>query len=535
MAEMTAEMTGGQAVVRQLRREGVEAVFGLPGDQTMHALDAFYDEPAIRFVTTRHEQGTTYMADGYARAGGRPGTAFVVPGVGVYNAAAGLATAYACSSPVFLLAGQVNREGIGRGLGLLHDVHDQLEIVRPITKHAERVLDPVRIPGAIHDAFVAMATGRPRPVEVEIPPETLADVAPIELLDAEVVAPTGGDPELVRSAAEMLLGARSPLVVAGGGVNLGAASAELTAVAELVQAPVVTTREGKGAIDDRHPLAAGTMWNNRRLRPVLDAADVILAVGTRLQGFGLAPRQQVVHVDVDPTEIGKQGPVALGITGDAGATLRQLLEELDRAASPRPSRAAEVRAMRAAVEEELRAIGPQARMVDALREGIPDDAIVAAGTTSVAYLCHMLFPVYEPRTYLSTSYMGTLGAAFPIALGAKVARPDRPVVAIKGDGGFLFAATELATASQHGIETVTVVFDDGAYGNSNRDQRERFRGREIGTTLENPDFAALARSFGVDGMQLRGVEELAPALKEAFANGRSTVVVCPMDRLPSPF
>ena len=529
------EMTGGQAVVRQLRREGVEAVFGLPGDQTMHALDAFYDVPEIRFVTTRHEQGTTYMADGYARAGGRPGTAFVVPGVGVYNAAAGLATAYACSSPVLLLAGQVNRDGIGRDLGLLHDVHDQLEIIRPITKHAERVLDPTRIPGAIHDAFRAMATGRPRPVEVEIPPETLAESAAIELVDAEPVPAVGGDPELVRAAATMLLTAGSPLLVAGGGVNLGGASAELVAVAEQLQAPVVTTREGKGAIDDRHHLAVGTMWNNRRLRPVIDAADVVLAVGTRFQGFGTTATQRVIHVDVDPAEIGKQCPVALGIPGDARLTLQSLLEELDHSSPPREARATEVRSMRRAVDGELRAIGPQVAMVEALRAGIPDDAIVAAGTTSVAYMCHMLFPVYEPRTYLSTSYMGTLGAAFPIALGAKVARPDRPVVAIKGDGGFLFAATELATARQYGIETVTVVFDDGAYGNSNRDQRERFGGREIGTALENPDFAALARSFGVDGLRLRGVDELAPTLKEAFANGRSAVVVCPMDRLPSPF
>ncbi len=530
-----AEMTGGQALVRQLEREGVRTVFGLPGDQTMYALDAFYDTPGIRFVTTRHEQGTTYMADGYARAGGSPGVAFVVPGVGVYNAAAGLATAYACSSPVCLVAGQVNRHGIGRDLGLLHDIHDQLEIVRPVTKWAERILDPARIPGAVREAFRQMATGRPRPVEVEIPPETLAETADVELVDPDDGARPGADPDLVGGAAAMLLGAAAPLVVAGGGVNLGDASAELRAVAEFLQAPVVTTREGKGAVDDRDPLAVGTMWVNRRLRPVLDAADVILAVGTRFQGFGIGDGTRVIHVDVDPTEIGKQGPVTLGLAGDARATLAALLEALDAGGGPRPSRAAEVRAMRRAVDDELRAIGPQARIVEVLRAAIPEDAIVAAGTTTVAYMCHMYFPVYEPRTYLSTSYMGTLGAAFPMALGAKVARPDRPVIAIKGDGGFLFAATELATAVQYGINTVTVVFNDGAYGNSNRDQRERFGGREIGTELRNPDFGAFARSFGADGLKVAGVEDLGPALKEAIAHDRPTVVECPIDRLPSPF
>src|SRR3954452_7472568 len=173
---MTAErMTGGRALARQLAREGAEVVFGLPGDQTMHALDGIYDTPSLRFITTRHEQGTTYMADGYARAGGRPGVAMVVPGVGVYNAGSGLATAYACSSPVLLLAGQVNRAAIGRDLGMLHDTHDQLEIVRPVTKWRERVLDADRVPGAVRDAFAQMATARARPTHVEIPPETLAD------------------------------------------------------------------------------------------------------------------------------------------------------------------------------------------------------------------------------------------------------------------------------------------------------------------------------------------------------------------------
>jgi acetolactate synthase-1/2/3 large subunit len=529
------ELTGGQALAQSLRREGVTTIFGLPGDQLMYALDGLYDVPEIRFITTRHEQGTTYLADGYARAGGGIGVAMVVPGVGVYNAAAGLATAHATSSSVLQIAGQVNRDGIGKDLGLLHDVHDQLELVRPITKWAERVLEPGRIPSALHEAFRQLKTGRPRPVHIEIPPETLAESAEVTLLDAESFEPAAADPALLRRAAEELARAERPLIFAGGGVVLGDASAELTDLAEFLQAPVITTREGKGAIDDRNPLSVGTMWVNRRLHPVIQAADVVLAVGTRFQGTGVLASQRVIQIDIDPDELGRQFPGVLGISGHARPALRALREQLDAVAKPAASRAAECRAARAQVEDELRKLGPQAQLVETLRAAIPEPAVVVGGTTTVGYMCHMHFRVYEPRTYLSSSYMGTLGFAFPVGLGAKVAQPDRPVVTIIGDGGFLFAASELATAVQHDIPAVTVVFNDGAYGNSNRDQRERFGGREIGTLLRNPDFAQLARSFGADGVRLSDAGELAPALREAIAGGRPSVIECPIDRLPSPF
>jgi acetolactate synthase-1/2/3 large subunit len=530
-------MTGGAALARQLRNEGVEVIFGVPGDQLMAALDALVDVPEIRYIVTRHEQATTYMADGYARAGGKPGVAMVVPGVGVYNAASGLATAYACSSPVVLVAGQVNREAIGRDLGLLHDVHDQLDVVRPVTKWAQRVLDPADIPAAVREAFRQATTGRPRPVELEIPPEGFAEKA-----DVVLVEPPRPEPPLapsaaaVEEAAALLANASSPLIVAGGGVVLGDATAELRAVAERIQAPVITTREGKGAIDDRHALSVGTMWVNPRMRPVIDDADVVLAVGTRFQGFALGPDQRLVHVDVDPDQIGRNRAADVALAGDARAALLALGELLPE----RTSRADEARARRAAAEEQLRAIGPQAAMVDAVRAGVPDDGILVCDTTTVAYMCHMYYPVYEPRTYLSTSYMGTLGFAYPAALGAKVARPDRAVVTVVGDGGFLFASNELATARQHGIHTVTVVFDDGAYGNSNRDQRERYGGRELGTVLENPDWMMLARAFGAEGATVDDIARLPAVLRDACAaslgtSGTSTVIAVPMDRLPSPF
>ncbi|MFA5884761.1 MAG: thiamine pyrophosphate-dependent enzyme [Acidimicrobiia bacterium] len=526
--------TGGEITVAQLVREGVDVVFGLPGDQTMHLLDAFYDAD-VRWITTRHEQATTYMADGYARAAGRPGVACVVPGVGVYNAASGLATAYACSSPVLLLAGQVNRAGIGRNLGLLHDVHDQLDIVRPITKWATRELGPDALAPAINEAFREMRTGRPRPTHVEAPPEAFAESTTTSTLAPAPAAPTVPDPDRVADAARVLACAERPLMIGGGGVVLGDASAEFTEVAEVLQATVVSTREGKGAIDDRNPLSVGTMWNNPRLRPVLDAADVVLAVGTRLQGFGFGPGTRIVQVDADAEEIGRNTAVEVAVAGDARLTLAALRDALDGMVAPRAARGAEVVATRAGIEDQLRAIGPAAGIVETLRDAIPDDAILVPDTATVSYMCHMHYRVYEPRTYLPSSFMGTLGFAYPTALGAKVGRPDRPVVAVVGDGGFLFTAMEMATAAQYGIATVTVVFDDGAYGNSNRDQRERFGGREVGTQLRNPDWVTLAGAFGIDAVAVPGPEQLGAAVREACAADTPVVIACPIPRLPSPF
>lgn len=533
-----SEITGGQALARQLVREGVEVIFGLPGDQTMHALDGMYEERAsMRFITTRHEQGTTYMADGYARATGRVGVAFVVPGIGVYNAAGGLATAYATSSPVVQLAGQVPRAAIGKDMGALHDVHDQLDIVRPITKWATRVLYPGEIPAAVNEAFARALSGRTRPTHVEAPPEAFSEKADVALLEPRAVEKAAADPARIAEAARLLLGASRPMVVVGGGVVLADASPELAQVVELLQAAVVATREGKGAFDDRHPLSLGVMWTNPRVTPHIHDADVILAVGTRFTGIGAKPPTKVVHLDADATEFAKQYADTYGVAGDAKRSLAQLRDELDTllAGRIRPSRAAEVSAAREAIIEKLRAIGPQTKIVEDLRHALPDDACVVTGTTTIGYMTHMRFPVYEPRTYFGSSYMGTLGFAFPTSLGVKVGRPDRKVISINGDGGFLFCASELATAMQHGINVVSLVFNDGAFGNSNRDQRERFGGREYATELRNPDFAKLAEAYGADGIKLTHRDQLGGALREALANDRTTVIEIPIPRMPSPF
>lgn len=532
------ERTGAEVLVAQLRAEGVDTVFGLPGIHLMKVLDALYHEPEIRFITTRHEQATTFMADGYARVTGRPGVAMVVPGPGVYNAGSGMATAYACSSPVLLVAGQIELHGLGRGLGLTHEIDDQLEVIRPVTKWAQRLTDADQISAAVRRAFAEMCSGRTRPVEIELSPELFAstvDGTAAAALPVAAIAPVEPDPELVAKAAELLAGAERPLIVAGGGAVLAGARGALSAVAERLQAAVVNTREGKGAIDERHPLFVGTAWVNRRLRPTIESADVILAVGTRYQGVGLGAHQRLVHLDVDPDVFGKHAPTTLQLVSDARLGLEALAAELDARAAARPARAAELQATKKAIDDDLRTVGPQSGMVAALRRAIPEHGVLATGTTTVGYMCHLAFPVYAERTYITSSYMGTLGYCFPTALGAKVARPDLPVVSINGDGGFLFCASELATAVQYGINVVTVVFNDSAYGNTNRDQMDNFGGRSIGTELVNPDFVKFAESFGAVGVRVRDDDALESAIREGLADDRPVVIEYPMDRLPSLF
>jgi len=277
------KMTGGQALAKSLYREGVRVIFGLPGVQLYHMMDGLYDEPGIRFITVRHEQATAYMADGYARASGEIGTAMMVPGPGLLNASAGVSTAYSASSPVLVVCGQIERDEIGGDRGMLHEVNDQLDAIRPVTKWAHRIMDPAEVPEAVHQAFHHLKNGRPRPVEIEIPPETLAEVADVELLEPEVPQPKAASKEQIEAAAAALAGASNPLIWAGGGVISAQGTEALTKLAEFLQAPVVTTAEGKGAISDHHPLALGALWlRNDTIAREQSGHDVILAVGTRL-------------------------------------------------------------------------------------------------------------------------------------------------------------------------------------------------------------------------------------------------------------
>src|SRR5205807_6315212 len=355
---------------------------------------------------------------------------------------------------------------------------------------------------AVREAFTQLRTGRPRPVELEMPPETMEEEGDADLLPAteagRAAAPAGD----VARALEILLAAKNPIIYAGGGANLSGAHEALRAVAEHLQAGVASSPEGKGAVGDLSDLSLGAaFWRDSPLRAAIHAADVVLVVGSRLALVTFAAGQRIVQIDVDPEEIGRNHQNTVGLVGDARRTLEALLEKLRAAAAPRPSRKAEREALRAEIAA-LMTQEPQTSILRSLRSGCPEDTILIAGMTQIGYYSRPFWPTYSPRTYITSSYSGNLGYEYPVALGAKVARPEKPVVAVIGDGGFLFNAQELATAVQHRINVVAVVFNDDAYGNVARDLDEDWGGN-FGAALHNPDFMKLADAYGVHGMRAK--------------------------------
>jgi acetolactate synthase-1/2/3 large subunit len=531
-------MTGGQALVASLLANGIDTLFALPGVQLDGAFDALYDvQDRIRVIHTRHEQGAAYMADGYARATGRVGACMVVPGPGLLNAAAALSTAYACNSPVLCVTGQIQSDLIEYGRGLLHEIPNQLGMIRSVTKQAERATTPEAIPGLVDRAFGGIWQGRVRPVEIEIPPDTLFATADVELL-----GPTqrperfAGDPELLERAAELLAAAKRPLIWSGGGVLGSDAWEALRRLARLLHAPVVMTANGKGALSDRDPLAHNLLGGMELLRD----ADVVLAVGTRFVDpatakWGLGSGRMVIQLDIDPEEIGRNYPAAVGIEADARAGLAALADLLERSDMTATSRDAELAEMKRGIAERVAAVGPQADYALAIRAALPDEGIVVSEMTQVGYWANLAFPVYEPRTYVTPGYQGTLGFGFPTALGVKVAHPGRPVVSINGDGGFGFCLNELATMARHDIAAIVVVFTDDAYGNVRRIQQEQFGGRTIASDLVNPDFLKLADAFGITGRNAESPTALKTAIEASIRADEPTLIAVPIGHVPNPW
>jgi acetolactate synthase-1/2/3 large subunit len=529
-------MTGGQALVQSLLANGIDTIFALPGVQMDGAFDALYEErDRIRVIHPRHEQAAAYMADGYARTTGKVGACMVVPGPGLLNAAAALSTAYACNSPVLCVTGQIQSDLIGVGRGLLHEIPNQLGMIRSVTKHAERAVDPAEIPGLVSRAFGVLREGRVRPVEIEVPPDTLFATAEVALLPpAALPARSAGDPEQVAAAATLLASARRPLIWSGGGVLGSGAEEELRRLAALLQAPVVMTQNGKGALSDRDPLAQNLLG----AMELLPETDVIFAVGTRFVDpatarWRIGPERTVIQMDIDPEEIGRNYPVTVGIMADAKAGLAALANCLEREMGTRPSRAAELAALKRQVADRARAIGPQADYALAVRAALPDEAIVVSEMTQVGYWANLAFPVYEPHSFITPGYQGTLGYGFPTALGAKVGNPDRPVVSLNGDGGFGFCLNELSTMARHDIPAIAVVFNDGAFGNVKRIQQEQFGGRLIASDLRNPDFVALANAFGVTGRRAESPRALHDAIEEAIRANEPILIDVPIGPVPN--
>ena len=537
-----AVMTGAQALIQSLVREGVEVVFGLPGVQIMEAFDALYDEPGIRLISVRHEQSAAYMADGYARTTGRVGVALVVPGPGALNATAGIGTAYATSSPVLLVSGQMESYNLGQNRGALHEVNDQLDVFKPITKWNGRTTKPEEIPYLVHLAMQQVTDGRPRPVEIEIPWDVLPASAETELLEREGPVKQAPDPAKIREAAELLAHAERPLIWAGGGCREADLSAELVELAEVLNAPVITTPEGKGAIPEDHSHSLGAYYYGHGPGYLaLPQTDVILAVGSRMNltpqtPWNIQPHQQLIRIDADPEELGRNLPEQVGIAADGRLGVQELLAELGGRTRSSQWQERELADIREQTQADIRAKAPlQVEIIETIRRELEDDAIMVAGTTEIGYWSNLAFPALRPRSYLTTSYFATLGYAFPTALGAKVGNPGRQVVATSGDGGFQYASSELSTAVQHGINVVTLVFNNGLLGASRADQMNRYQGRTIGTELHNPDFAQLAEVYGALGIKLSDHRELGEALRSALRADRPAVIEIPIPNLRPPF
>lgn len=536
------QMTAAQALVRSLIREGIEVVFGLPGVQIMDVYDALYDEPGIRVITCRHEQSAAYMADGYSRSTGKIGAALVVPGPGIQNASAGIGTAYASSSSILVIAGQVESYNLNKDRGAVHEIVDQMDILKNVTKHRASIMTPPEVPAAVHEAMRQLKTGRPRPVALEIPADVLPQSSDIDLLEREVFEKALPDSGLAKDAIDLLVNAKHPLIWAGGGINAADANSELTSLAEYLKAPVIVTAEGKGAISEDHPNYVGPYYYSHGAGvDVLPKADVILAVGTRLffsppVSWGFKPDQSIIRIDADPEELERNWPETVSILADAKLGLQALIDGVRDLEPESQWTKSEISEYRKSSYNRVQEMAPnQVEIIESLRRALADDAIVVSGIDSIGYWSHLTFPVKTPKSYFNTSYFATLGFAFPTALGAKIGHPEKQVVAICGDGGFMYALPDIATAVQEGINVVAIVFNDRALGATLRDQQVRYNNRVIGTQIHNPDFAALADSFGAMGIKLDNYTQLESALPDALSANRPVIIEVPIDSWTPPF
>jgi acetolactate synthase-1/2/3 large subunit len=533
-----ATVTGGEALTAALINGGVDTLFAIPGIQLDGFFNAVWEErDRLRVINTRHEQATAYMADGYARVTGREGVCVVVPGPGLLNASAALATAYSANSPVLCVTGQIRSDLIGKETGALHEIKNQLDTIRSVTKHAARAESVDAIPGTVAEAFWQLRTGRARPVEVEVAPDVLfasAEVDPLQAIPAR--ERSAGDPDLIERAARLLGEAKHPVIFAGGGIQRSEAGAELEALAHSLQAPVIVSRNGRGGITDRSAFAHGTLSEE----VYLPKADVVLLVGTRFAEFRtrpdrISPGQTVIQLDIDAEEIGRNAPVTVGIEADAKAGLAALVDRVAAHNRSRPSREADLRAVKEGIDARVRAINPQAEMALAIRNEVPDDGVIVGEFTQVGYWSFVGLPVYEPNTFLTPGYQGTLGYGFATAIGAKVGKPDVPVVSINGDGGFGFGLSELSTLVKHEIPLITVVFNDNAYGNVLRFQRDDFGGRVVGSELANPDYRLLANAFGIAGRRAETACELQTQVRESIKANEPVLIEVPVGPMPDMF
>lgn len=538
------QMTGAQAVIKSLERAGVEVVFGHPGGAILPAYDPMLDSP-IRHILARHEQGAGHMAEGYAQATGRVGVAIATSGPGGTNLVTPLANALMDSIPIVVITGQVATTAVG---GDAFQEADITGITMPVTKHNEMVHTPDRVPGAIAEAFHIASTGRKGPVLVDIPKDVLAQTLTSfdwpEKVSLPGYKPTvRGHSKMVREAVDAILGARQPVVYAGGGILASGAEAVLRQFAEALNLPVVTTLMARGAFPDTHPQHLGMpgMHGHWTAVTALQKADLLIALGTRFDDrvtgklADFAPDAQVVHVDIDPAEIGKNKDVAVPIVGDVATVVGQMMEVLTKHdGSPRPDLSNWWDTLHGwladhPLSHEQDPDGPlkPQTVVKALDAARAADSIIVTGVGQHQMWASQLISYDRPRSWINSGGLGTMGYGVPAAIGAKVGRPDAQVILIDGDGSFQMTLQELATARTEGIPVVFTVLNNGVLGMV-RQWQELFYDRrfsQIELSVDVPDLVKLAEAFGCQGFRVEKVSELEPTIEKALAVRDVPVVI----------
>ncbi|MDH3764103.1 MAG: 5-guanidino-2-oxopentanoate decarboxylase [Gammaproteobacteria bacterium] len=521
--------TCGEALMQLLEAYGVTTVFGIPGEHTLELYRGI-EKSNLRAITPRNEQGASFMADGYARVTGEPGVCTLITGPGVTNAATGIGQAYADSIPMLVISSANDSPSLGRGWGRLHETTDLCAITRPITAFSEMVLDPLELPGLVARAFTVFRSQRPRPVHIAIP----LDVMEMPVSD-DWQAQTSGKlptPALfeINAAADLLIKAKTPVIVVGGGAQL--ASAGVTALAERLNAGVIASNAGKGVVSDRNPLSLGGGIISPAIQRYLAGADLVLAIGTELAEadsfiYDLKINGKIIRVDIDPARFRDAFPAEVEILGDARVACQQLLTVLDGRSLKSAKRdiVSELVELRKKQATDYSAVELQhIALLVALRKLLPDDAIVFGDITQLVYTGTAAMNTYLPRTWFYPAGFGTLGCALPGAIGSKLALPDRIAVALVGDGGFMFTVNELATAVEEKLCIPIVIWHNHSYAMI-RDGMVKRDIPAIGVNPQAPDFIKLAEAFGCPGINVSSLPGFQQAMHNAMQHAGPSLII----------
>ncbi len=516
-------MKGGDILVECLKAQGVSAVFGMPGTQNIQIYDALLRRGSgvIDHYLVRHEYAATQMADGFARATGEPGVAITVPGPGASNASTGILEAFTDCAPVLLITGQSDSSLYSKHPSKMFHGLDQMHFFESITKYCAIAHTVAEIPVVVENAFKAMRNGRPGPTMLEFPMDVVTGEGDVQIPPrverSELSPPDNAD---LSTAVETIRNAKMPLIFAGSAVFHSNARNELRLLAEKLNAPVIVTRNGKGVLSEDHPLALQICYGYLG-REALERSDCLIGIGPRFtsidsRNWSLELPQPFVQIDEDPNEIGLEYPCDVGVVGDLKLTLQALIEDVAPGENGWDAVLTELRAKFDAQ--------PPLPVIHELQDVLPRDTIYAIDVHALGYASFAEFPIYDPRTFLYPNIGVALGHAYPAAIGAKVAYPDRPVICFSGDGGFLMGAVEMATAMKYGINVVAIVVNDGALSAIKGSQIKGCEGRTIDTDLLNPDFVEFAQSFGAYAKRVEDLDGFKDALRDALAAEKPALI-----------